>query len=78
MTILYRRSRDEMPAIEREIEEAIEEIEKNGIPDILTIYLADNVKARRLQADGTYEWLTPGDLPPVDSQRWLLEHRAQG
>ncbi|MBE2232903.1 MAG: polyphosphate kinase 1 [Anaerolinea sp.] len=44
---------------------------------ILNIYHADNVKARFLQADGSYLWPAPsGDDEPVDSQRMLLEHRA--
>lgn len=46
--------------------------------DILKIYLADNVKARLLRPDGKYEWLTPGDNPPIDSQRLLLERRTSG
>jgi polyphosphate kinase len=46
--------------------------------DVLFIYLADNVKARRLRPDGKYEWLTPGDDAPIDSQRLLLERRTSG
>jgi polyphosphate kinase len=44
--------------------------------DILQVYLADNVKARRLRVDGTYEWVEPGEAPRVDSQKLLLEHRT--
>jgi polyphosphate kinase len=44
--------------------------------EVLDIYLADNVKARRLQADGNYERLTPGNHDrPLNSQAWLLAHR---
>lgn len=44
---------------------------------ILNIYHADNVKARFLQADGSYLWpALSGDDEPVDSQRTLLERRS--
>jgi len=44
--------------------------------DILSVYLADNERARRMQADGTYERLKPGEKDkPVDVQSWLLEQR---
>ncbi len=43
---------------------------------ILATYLADNVRARLLQPDGTYRRLAPeGGAEPVDSQAVLL-HRA--
>jgi polyphosphate kinase len=45
---------------------------------ILRIYQADNVKARFLQADGSYLWPAPNGDEPMDSQRTLLEHRAAG
>jgi polyphosphate kinase len=43
--------------------------------DILAVYLADNAKNRMLQPDGSYRWLQPNGEPPMDSQKWLLEHR---
>ncbi|MEA3338196.1 MAG: polyphosphate kinase 1, partial [Chloroflexota bacterium] len=43
--------------------------------DILSVYQADNVKARVLQARGQYRWLTPNGDTPFDSQKWLLENR---
>ncbi|HEY4688641.1 MAG TPA: polyphosphate kinase 1 [Anaerolineae bacterium] len=44
--------------------------------EILETYLKDNVKARRLLPDGTYEHLKPtAKQEPVDSQTWLLAHR---
>jgi polyphosphate kinase len=44
--------------------------------DVLAVYLADNVKARRLMPDGSYERIKPkGDQPPVNSQAWLISHR---
>jgi polyphosphate kinase len=39
---------------------------------MLAVYLADNVKSRRMQADGSYVTLVPGDQP-VSSQDWFLE-----
>ncbi len=44
--------------------------------DILQVYLADNVKARRLRADGSYEWVVQAETPQIDSQKLLLEHRT--
>jgi polyphosphate kinase len=41
--------------------------------DVLPIYLADNVKGRRMHTDGTYEHLKPADgAAPVNAQTWLL------
>jgi polyphosphate kinase len=46
---------------------------------ILATYLADTVKARRLRGDGTYERVKPAPAEvPLDSQQWLIDHRAQG
>lgn len=45
---------------------------------VLDIYLADNVRARHMQADGTYLRAAPGPgEEPLDSQAWLLaaDHR---
>ena len=44
--------------------------------DVLNVYLCDNVKARRLLADGVYETITPKpDQPLMNSQAWLIAHR---
>jgi polyphosphate kinase len=44
--------------------------------DVLAIYLADNVKARRMLPDGSYERVRPGSNEPLlDSQQWLIGHR---
>jgi len=44
---------------------------------MLNIHLKDNVKARRLLSDGTYERIIPGpDDERIDSQKWLIEHRG--
>lgn len=46
--------------------------------DVLAAYLADNVKARRLRADGSYERVQPvAGQPVVNSQTWFL-NRASG
>jgi polyphosphate kinase len=50
---------------------------KSSMLKILDIHLRDNVKARRLLADGSYEKVKP--LPGekiIDSQRWLIENRG--
>ena len=44
---------------------------------VLCVHLKDNQKARRLLADGSYEWVQPQDGEPVlDSQLWMIEHRG--
>jgi hypothetical protein len=43
---------------------------------ILRVYRSDNVKARFLQADGSYLWPAPNGDELVDSQRTLLDHRV--
>jgi len=44
--------------------------------DVLAICLADNVKARRMLPDGSYERVRPGPNEPLlDSQQWLISHR---
>jgi polyphosphate kinase len=46
--------------------------------EILVVYLADNIKARRLMPDGTYERIkAKGDQPVVSSQSWLITHRPR-
>ena len=43
------------------------------VHDILAVGLRDNVQARRLRSDGTYERLTPLDgEPSINSQDWFL------
>jgi polyphosphate kinase len=45
------------------------------ISDILGVGLRDNVQARRLLADGTYERIQPATgEAAVHSQQWLLDH----
>ncbi len=46
--------------------------------EVLALYLADNVKARRMLPDGTYARLAPGpDEEPVNVQARLLERRLK-
>lgn len=46
--------------------------------EVLTIYLNDNVKARRMLANGSYERVKPGrDEPPVNSQLWLINRHQR-
>ncbi len=44
---------------------------------ILRTHLKDNVKARRMLPDGSYERVVPQDGEArIDSQSWLIEHRG--
>ncbi len=46
--------------------------------EVLKIGLADNVKGRRMQPDGSYERLKPGSKDtPLNSQEWLLNWHQQ-
>ena len=48
------------------------------VEKILLEHLADNVQARRLNPDGSYERLRPkGDTDRVDSQMVMVESREQ-
>lgn len=43
---------------------------------VLAAYLADNVKARRMQSDGTYLRVRPGEgASPMNSQSWFIGRR---
>jgi polyphosphate kinase len=44
---------------------------------ILCTHLKDNVQARRMQPDGSYERIEPAKgEPALDSQLWMIEHRG--
>lgn len=46
--------------------------------EVLGAYLADNVKARTLRADGTWERVRPAEgETPVSAQAWFLKRRLQ-
>jgi polyphosphate kinase len=50
---------------------------RNLREDLLAVYLADNVKARHMQPNGTYTRKKAGDgRPKVNSQEYLLRRRA--
>jgi len=45
--------------------------------EVLQVYLADNVKARVLKPDSTYQRVRPeAGQPPLNSQAWLLSHQS--
>jgi polyphosphate kinase len=49
------------------------------VRDILQVHLHDNVQARRLLPDGSYERFQPHlDEPALHSQNWLLERWKEG
>ncbi len=44
---------------------------------ILRIHLKDNLKSRRMQPDGTYERIVPGEQEErIHSQEWLIKNRG--
>jgi len=46
--------------------------------DILRVYLADNIKARELLADGSYVRVTPkAGEPRLNAQEWLIAYRGK-
>jgi polyphosphate kinase len=47
------------------------------LKDMLEIHLKDNVKARRLFSDGTYQLIVPKEgEKALDSQLWLMQNRG--
>ncbi|MFQ3534538.1 MAG: polyphosphate kinase 1 [Aggregatilineales bacterium] len=51
------------------------ELRRRLLDEILAIEMADTVKARQLCPDGTYERVLPPEgEPPLDAQRWFMEH----
>lgn len=77
---IYMGSADLMPRnLDRRVETVFpvedEDIKKRVFDEVLTISMMDNVKARKLQPDGTYKRLKPGDgESSLDSQAWFMEH----
>ena len=54
-------------------------LRKRILAEIVPAYLADHVKARELQADGTYTRVRPaGGDKPFRCQQALLEDAAEG
>jgi polyphosphate kinase len=51
------------------------ELQQRLLDEILAIELADTAKARQLLPDGSYERVLPAEgEPPLDAQRWFMEH----
>lgn len=49
---------------------------KQAVKKILMTHLQDNVKARRMLPDGSYERVQPEEgEAPMNSQLWMIEHR---
>ncbi len=67
---LYRRVETLFPVEDPDLKVALRD-------QILKIHLKDNVKARRMLPDGSYERVEPkNDEPKINSQQWLIEHRG--
>jgi polyphosphate kinase len=67
---LYRRVETLFPVEDPSLRAALRD-------QILKIHLNDNVKARRMLPDGSYEWVEPkDDESRINSQLWLIEHRG--
>lgn len=79
--IIYMGSADLMPRNLNQRVEVLFPVEDEGMirhvrDDVLEIYLKDNIKAWRMQSDGSYDYIQPpesGSL--VDIQRWFLRQR---
>jgi polyphosphate kinase len=67
---LFRRVEDLFPVKDPRLRDVLRD-------DILDVHLRDNVQARRLLPDDTYERVgsQPGETE-LDSQLWMIEHRG--
>lgn len=80
---IYMGSADLMPRnLDRRVETIFpvedDALKERIVDEILGIQMADNLKARELQADGSYRRLKPKDGEPgISSQAWLLEHTTR-
>jgi len=55
-----------------------ERVKRKVIDEILEVHLRDNVRARRLNADGVYERVLPArGEPRLDSQQWMILRRTR-
>jgi polyphosphate kinase len=53
------------------------ELRESLYQHILCVHLKDNMQARRLLPDGSYERVQPQDgEPELNSQQWMVEHRG--
>ena len=78
---LYLSSADWMPRnLDRRVEIAFpveQENLKQRLTEMLDVFLSDNVKARIMQPDGTYQYsmaqATDGAKPPLSAQEWFMQ-----
>jgi polyphosphate kinase len=79
---LFMGSADLMPRnLDRRVEQLFpvedSDLRESIYKHILCVHMRDNIKARRLLADGTYERVFPQEgEPELDSQSWMIEHRG--
>jgi polyphosphate kinase len=67
---LYRRVENLFPVEDQHLRDALRDV-------ILGVHLKDNVQARRLLADGSFERVRAGaNELALDSQSWMIEHRG--
>jgi polyphosphate kinase len=67
---LYRRVETLFPVEDESIKSSLRE-------EILNIHLQDNVKARKMLPDGSYENIALKDgEEPLDSQEWMIHNRG--
>jgi polyphosphate kinase len=65
---LYRRVENLFPVEDPHLRDVLRDT-------VLGVHLKDNVQARRLRPDGSYERVRPGpDQPELNSQLWMVEH----
>jgi polyphosphate kinase len=67
---LYRRVEQLFPVEDPNLRDALRD-------HILSVHLKDNVQARRLLSNGSYQRVRPpSDEPELDSQLWMIQHRG--
>ncbi|MCJ7715683.1 MAG: polyphosphate kinase 1, partial [Anaerolineales bacterium] len=67
---LYRRVETLFPVEDEIIKASIRD-------DILNVHLKDNVKARKMLPDGSFEAISRGENEkPLNSQEWMIKHRG--
>jgi polyphosphate kinase len=75
-------SADLMPRnLDRRVEQMFpiedSDLKKSIYQHILSVHLKDNVQARRMLPDGSYERVQPQEgEPKLNSQPWMIEHRG--
>jgi polyphosphate kinase len=75
-------SADLMPRnLDRRVEQMFpiedSDLKKSIYQHILSVHLKDNVQARRMLPDGSYERVQPQEgEPKLNSQLWMIEHRG--